>query len=74
MIYGGVRVFSTPHAMVRTPAREHTKTRSMSDAYHKRVQKKWDKRYGVDWNPGMYQISNGDIYAHPIIYEQLRNM
>lgn len=31
----------------RTPARIHRRRRWMSDAYHHRIQKKWNKRFGI---------------------------
>jgi hypothetical protein len=40
----GMRVFESP--LARMPARVHKRRRGMSEAYHRRVQKKWNKRFG----------------------------
>lgn len=34
--------------MMESPKMYHRKSKRMSEAYHKRIQKKWNKRYGVD--------------------------
>lgn len=43
----------------------------MSENYHKRIQKKWDKRYGFDFVPSAYRTPYG-IVAHPDIVKQLK--
>lgn len=67
----GVRVHSNPLAMALEPVKKHRKTRSMSDTYHQRVQKKWIKRFGEKQVPGMYQIGR-DIVAHPEIVAAMK--
>lgn len=70
-LIGGVRVYSTPLAMTAVPRRKHIKSRSMSESYHRRVQKKWNKRYGLDYEPGAFMTADA-VFAHPTIVEQLR--
>jgi len=40
----GMRVFQSP--LAKAPARKHKKRAWMSANYHKRIQKKWNKRFG----------------------------
>lgn len=41
----GTPVHINPHTVVRRPAREHKRGKH-SEAYHARIQKKWNKRFG----------------------------
>lgn len=43
-LFMGMRVIESVFA--RAPARRHKKRRGMSEAYHRRIQKKWNKRFG----------------------------
>jgi len=44
----GLPVYISPTPLVRqVPIRTHKKRRNQSVAYHKRVQKKWTKRWGT---------------------------
>ena len=71
LLYGGIRVISSPFAMVAEPIKKHTKTRSMSESYHARVQKKWTKRYGTKQVPGAYMTPMG-LVAHPVVLEAMK--
>lgn len=44
MRFMGMRVIESPHA--RMPAKVHKRRGGMSEAYHRRIQKKWNKRFG----------------------------
>lgn len=68
---GGVRVYSSPLAMTAVPRRKHIKSRSMSESYHRRIQKKWNKRYGLDYEPCAYMTADA-VFVHPALMEQLR--
>lgn len=46
------------------PAKKHVKKSWMSDTYHRRVQKKWLKRFGRREVRNVI-MANGVIYAHP---------
>lgn len=51
----GMRVHSSPHAMMAKPVREHQEKPWMKGrAYHRRIQKKWDKRYGTRRVPAAF--------------------
>jgi hypothetical protein len=43
-MFAGMRVIESPDA--KMPARVHKRRSGMSEAYHRRVQKKWNKRFG----------------------------
>jgi len=71
--FNGVQIIESEHALERVgPYREHHKNKSMSESYHKRIQKKWIKRWGYKFKPCMLQTQHGFI-AHPLIYSQLVN-
>ncbi len=43
----GLRVVSSPLCEQPVPVRKHKKRRNQTEAYHRRVQKKWVKRFGI---------------------------
>jgi hypothetical protein len=47
----GMKVIESPFAYMQVPNRQHKKRRWMSDAYHRRIQKKWRKRFGTHQEP-----------------------
>ena len=53
------------------PVRVHKKTRSVSSNYHKRIQKKWIKRFGYIHEPCMYKTPYFFI-VHPQLMPELR--
>lgn len=73
VMVAGMRVFQTPMATEPTdrPVRPHKKTRSMSEAYHRRIQKKWVKRFGYERKPCIFQTPHG-FFVHPALMPQLR--
>lgn len=73
VMVAGVRVFQTPMATELTdkPVRVHRQTRAMSDTYHRRVQKKWIKRFGYERKPSIYKTPHG-LFVHPALMPQLR--
>lgn len=54
----------------QTIARVHTKYKDTS--YHKRIQKKWIKRYGYQETPYILK-SDGCLYMHPNTVKLLRD-
>ncbi len=68
----GVRVYSSEFAVVSAPKRKHKKSASMSETYHRRVQKKWLKRFGTEDAPGAFQLSDGSFVMHPTLVDRLR--
>lgn len=80
-----LRVLSMPvheslMAVSVRPVRVHKKRRNQSDAYHRRVQKKWTKRFGMTKVPAAYCMDAGLVgvghgkvlVCHPQIAAQLR--
>lgn len=57
MRFMGMRVIESPYA--RMPAKAHKRRRGMSEAYHRRIQKKWNKRFG--YVPAAFFIDAGKI-------------
>lgn len=58
-------------AYTLVPVRVHKRTRSQSQAYHERIQKKWIKRYGI--KKQAFWVRRGDCFAvHPDTYAQLK--
>lgn len=47
----GMKVIESPLAYMSQPNRVHKRRRWMRDSYHRRVQKKWTKRYGTHQVP-----------------------
>ncbi len=68
----GLKVIQTPLALETTeePVRVHIQSLGMSDSYHRRIQKKWIKRWGYVQKPCMFKTPNG-IVCHPAIYRKL---
>lgn len=56
-----MRVQESPHCTTRGPAQRHRKRRNQSAAYHRRIQKKWTKRYGTKDVPSAYIIDTSLI-------------
>jgi len=73
LVYG-INIFNSPlvEEFINNPTKEHNKKKWMSEFYHKRIQKKWNKRFG--FRKDLYFIStiNG-IYAHPNTVKKLIN-
>lgn len=68
----GIRIIESLHAYKHTdvPNRPHTKTRSMSERYHTRIQKKWIKRWGYEIEYVCYKTPQAFI-MHPVMRRQL---
>ena len=68
----GVKVVKSWAAVSRVSVRKHKHRRGQSLAYHRRVQKKWDKRFGFDMKPCIYKLADGTLIVHPTTYEAMR--
>ncbi|MCP5244892.1 MAG: hypothetical protein H6937_02530 [Burkholderiales bacterium] len=56
----------------KTPVRKHNKKSNIS--YHKRIQKKWNKRYGFEHEYTAVKFNDGQsdvIICHPAIYNEI---
>lgn len=78
--FGGMRIQVSELATTPTPVRKHKKRRNQTQAYHRRIQKKWTKRFGTKLIPGAYRIDGrafgGEemLVVHPSIERQMRLM
>ena len=57
--FGALRIVESPMAVQSVPKRTHKKRRNQTEAYHRRIQKKWTKRFGMKDVPCAYQINGG---------------
>lgn len=73
-------IATSDFAIQRVPVKLHKKRRHQKEAYHKRIQKKWNKRYGTKEQPALYVVDTGAlgwfgggrrIIAHPAIAREL---
>lgn len=76
---GPLQVRESLLATQTEPVKAHKKRRRQSEAYHRRVQKKWTKRHGTKQVPDAYMIDNSVIggygqtlVAHPSIVSRLK--
>lgn len=76
---GPLQVRESPMALQAVPVKRHKKRRHQTEAYHRRVQKKWAKRHGMKQVPAAYMIDNSVIggygqtlVAHPSIVARLK--
>ena len=58
----GMKVIESPYA--RLPTKKHKKRKWMSESYHRRIQKKWNKRFG--YSPAIFLL-NTDVFKLPWI-------
>lgn len=66
-----MKIVQSVLAVEQVSAKIHKQSRSMSNSYHKRVQKKWDKRFGYIFVPSAYVTSDA-IIAHPEVAKRLK--
>jgi len=52
----GMDVRESLHAVTAEQLRKHEKKPGQSESYHKRINKKWRKRFGMTQIPCMYKI------------------
>lgn len=68
----GLHVFVSPFAVTYEPARSLPEKRWMRGrCYHKRVQRKWQKRYGNRAVPSAFRVAGG-IIAHPDVVRMFK--
>ncbi len=94
-MFNGMRVISSPYATETVPVRKHKLTRSQLGhlikhkfkgiTYHDRIQKKWNKRFGMKQVPGCFIVDSSKIgfgygsgekviMAHPVIVEKMNEL
>lgn len=67
------KIIESDLAMEKTdePERVHDFKPWMTKAYHKRIQKKWVKRFGHVWKPCCYETP-GVLICHPIMAREIK--
>lgn len=77
--FGPMAVRPSPLAMRPEPVKKHKHRHAQTETYHKRIQKKWTKRYGTKQVPCAYMIDNTylggfgrTLVAHPSLLRGLR--
>ena len=72
-ICGGLPLIVSSEALERTefPACKHVQRPSQSDAYHRRIQKKWLKRWGYVYKPCAFKTPTA-LIVHPTLYERMK--
>lgn len=76
--WGPLRFKESTLATSAAPVRKHKRRRNQTDAYHRRVQKKWTKRFGTKLQPCVFQLDGGRfgmgsmLVVHPAIAARLR--
>lgn len=55
---GPFKVYESAFLNCLIPVRQHVKRRTQSERYHKRIQKKWLKRFGRKKNDSVYMFSD----------------
>lgn len=78
----GMDIKESALAVTFEPRRSHKKRKWMSAAYHKRIQKKWNKRFGRNEIPGCWVIDTGllgvgsagkVLVVHPKLLAQMKS-
>ncbi len=72
--FSGMKVISNPAIpeTEKTPVRQHIKKPWMSETYHRRIQKKWLKRFGTKTIMPFYFLGPGIITGNPKNIEALK--
>lgn len=80
----GMPVRESPYATTRHPARVHKHRRNQTEQYHRRIQKKWIKRWGYVEAPAIFVIDESvlaigprgprreALIVHPTIAQRMR--
>lgn len=74
----GMEVRQSLHAVTSEQARKHEKKPWQSESYHKRIDKKWRKRFGIRYVPCMYKLGRAAtggrevLMVHPDLMPKLR--
>ena len=54
------------------PWRVHKRTKNQTETYHRRVQKKWLKRWGKRAVPTAFNVGFGTILCHPSLISEIQ--
>lgn len=70
----GLKV-SVSHILAETyvPVKRHKRRRNdRRGASHRRIQKKWIKRFGTKWMPTAVQVAGFGVFVSPMTWERLK--
>ncbi len=72
-IYNGLMLYESISALEQTdkPLKIHKKKSWMRKNYHKRIQKKWLKRWGFFWKPAIF-ITQTAVFVHPALMPMVK--
>lgn len=59
-LLSGIRIHSSPYAYTYEPIKKHKHRSNQRDSYHRRIQKKWTKRFGTKKVPCAFVV-NGSV-------------
>lgn len=62
MMFNGMHVFVDPNAATSSPRREH-KAHPARLTYHVRIQKKWNKRFGMRLVPALFVVNSSAAFS-----------
>ncbi len=70
----GMKIIESLHMpkTMLTPVRKHIRKPWMTEAYHKRIQKKWNKRFGQVDEPCILMTPQG-ICCHPEVAREIEH-
>lgn len=76
MMLNGTPIRESVLAVQSVPIRKHKKRRNQTEQYHRRIQKKWRKRFGEKAVPCAFVIDNSmfgkTLIVHPSIMAQIK--
>lgn len=72
MFLYGLEVIENSFALRTESVKKHKKRHGQKDSYHRRIQKKWDKRFGTRSVPCAFKLGGNTLVVHPEIMKILR--
>ena len=79
MMLNGIPIQESLLAVQNVPKRKHKHRRNQTERYHRRIQKKWIKRFGMRQEPCAFVIDNSflggagrSMVVHPTIMAELK--
>jgi len=70
----GTKLLQNDLCVQQVQAKVHKKRRNQTQQYHRRINKKWGKRYGTKLQPCAYRMADGTIITHPSLYAQFMKL
>lgn len=70
VLFGGLKIVKSPTAVSKQRNKAHKLNPKRKNSYHLRIQKKWDKKFGSEYKPGMFLLGF-DLAVHPEVFDKL---